>query len=55
MTICYYIGIKIHSRVTKKAPEVDFMSPELFKDNLDWWAALVIGLFTHINNAGREV
>uniref|UniRef100_A0A803TKK2 ribonuclease H n=1 Tax=Anolis carolinensis TaxID=28377 RepID=A0A803TKK2_ANOCA len=34
-----------------KAPCEDFLPPELFKQNINWWAQLLAGLFNHINKA----
>uniref|UniRef100_A0A803TZ01 Reverse transcriptase domain-containing protein n=1 Tax=Anolis carolinensis TaxID=28377 RepID=A0A803TZ01_ANOCA len=34
-----------------KAPGEDFLPAELFKNNRDWWAQLLAGLFSHINNS----
>ncbi|XP_062831915.1 ras-GEF domain-containing family member 1A isoform X1 [Anolis carolinensis] len=40
----------INNLKTNKAPGEDYLPAELFKTHLDWWAPLLAGLFTHINN-----
>lgn len=57
--LCYQSPTPFHHglqylllRLNDKASGEDFLLSEFFKTNVDWWASLRAGLFTHINKTG---
>lgn len=46
------VKVIITTLAAEKAPGIDLLPPEVYKNNSEWWAPILAKLFTYINDTG---